>query len=69
MAKPEDRPTAAQMAAAADGGDAVCPKCGCRDFRTPRTWHVKEPGVFAKRTRVCRHCGEVVCTTREIADE
>ena len=32
----------------------ACPKCGCRDFRTVKTWRIIGA---VRRARVCRHCG------------
>jgi len=68
--KPEDRPTAEQKQAEADArvGGVACPHCGCKDFKSPHGWNVKEVGVFKKRQKVCRHCGKWVCNSREIVD-
>lgn len=32
----------------------VCPKCGCKHFRTRNTWGIS--GAI-RRIRVCRNCG------------
>lgn len=70
MVRPEDRKTCEELACNANSGRGIaCPNCGCSDFRIPHTWHVLTPGVFAKRQRLCRHCGEVVYNTKEIIDD
>jgi predicted RNA-binding Zn-ribbon protein involved in translation (DUF1610 family) len=57
------RRTLAEMKAdsmAREGSSAwACPKCGCKDFRVARTWHL---GNNKKRLRECRHCGETLTT-------
>lgn len=61
--KPEERPTAQELAsgiAANTNGGLECPHCGCRDFRVRNTV-VGDNAI--KRYRVCRHCGRVRTTT------
>jgi DNA-directed RNA polymerase subunit M/transcription elongation factor TFIIS len=56
--KPEERPTAAELAYGDQSSTAglECPHCGCRDFRVRNT---RAGDNVIKRYRVCRHCGYV----------
>jgi len=58
MMEPEDRPTAATLAAKAGIG-LECRKCGCRDWRVYYT-RQKEGKIMRRRT--CRHCGRFITT-------
>jgi hypothetical protein len=53
---PNERPTAAQLAAQCGNDPWVCPRCGCRDWRVLDTRDVSNGNLA--RTRICRHCGK-----------
>ncbi len=60
--KPEQRPTAQNLAATRPQGGLECPQCGCRDFRTRKT--IRGDGVIQRR-RECRHCGHRLTTIEQ----
>lgn len=65
---PNERPTAAQLAAGNANGWA-CPRCGCRDLRGEKNSGVESTrvaGDAVRRRRICRHCGQHVIVTKEV---
>ena len=71
MIPPHERPTAQQLAAQSNGGDAyACPRCGCKDWRgednsaVEKTRHPSGGGQTIRR-RICRHCGQSAFRTIE----
>jgi transcriptional regulator NrdR family protein len=38
----------------------VCPRCGCRHFKTTHTEPLRDGRI--RRRKVCRHCGRKIIT-------
>ena len=57
-AKPDERPTLAQLAAHSNANPWACPRCGCRDWRVANTYDCKTDSSIHRR-RICRNCNEV----------
>jgi len=68
MADAERRPTLAEYRAQGQSGDAwTCPRCGCRDWRTPYGWRLLNGDK--RRKKVCRNCGKEAMITTETPDK